>query len=173
MELTAVYAAFGSDRTSGLVQTVSLGALRTFGVYEAVKVRSRLKKLNRQKLRAAAPKMWERIKDGDTDLARDLTQAVLVSNIPLVVEVLDLLEIEHDGNGFFAKDGDYSSQFSNGWEQKVFKHCKDRFDTDLVLLYINHLGWEMDALDKPFLGSGPTKKPAKKAAKRPAKKAAA
>ena len=151
MELTAVYEAFGSDRTCNLVRSVSLGALRTFGVYEAIKVRSRLRTLNRQKLRAVAPRLWERIKDGDAGLARDLSQAVLVSNIPLVVEVLDLLEIEHDGNGFFAKDGDYSSQLSDGWEQRVFEHCKDRFDTDLVLLYINHLGWEMEALAEPFL----------------------
>jgi len=151
VELTEVYEAFGSDRTSRLVRSVSLGALRTYGVYEAIKVRSRLRTLNRQKLRAAAPRLWEQIKDGDADLARDLSQAVLVSNIPLIVEVLDLLEIEHDDNGFFDKDSDYSSQLSDGWEQRVFEHCKDRFDPDLVLHYINHLGWELEALAEPYL----------------------
>ena len=158
MELTQVYEAFGRDRTSGLVRSVSLGALRTYGVYEAIKVRSRLRTLNRQKLRAAAPRMWEQIKGGDADLARDLSQAVLVSNIPLIIEVLDLLEIEHDDNGFFDKDGDYSGQLSEGWQRRVVEHCKDRFDPDLVLLYVNHLGWELQALDEPYLE--PTELPA-------------
>ncbi len=151
MELTAVYRAFGSDRTCKLVRSVSLGALRTYGVYEAIKVRSGLRRLNRQKLRDAAPRMWQQIKDGDADLARDLSQAVLVSNVPLVVEVLDLLGIEHDGNGFFAREGDYSGQLFDGWAERAFAHCRDRFDTDLVLLYINHLGWEMKALAEPYL----------------------
>ncbi len=156
MELGAIYEAFGRDRSCKLVRSISLGALKTYGVYEAIKVRSRQRTLNRQKLRAAAPQMWERIKDGDADLARDLSQAVLVSNIPMIIVVLDLLEIEHDDNGFFAKDSDYSSQLSEGWDQRVFDNCKDNYDEDLVLLYINHLGWETGVLEAPFLGATET-----------------
>lgn len=155
-----MYRAFGQERSDRLVRTISIGALKTFGVYEAVKVRSRLHRLNRQKLRAAAPKLWERVTDGDADLARDLTQAVLVSNIPVVVDVLERLGIEHDGNGFFAKDGDYSEQLADGWAGRVYAECRQSHDEDLLLLYVNHLGWETDSLDEPFLGDSAAAKPA-------------
>ena len=154
MDLVRVYAALGQDRCIRLVRTISIGALRTYGVYEAIKIRSRLHTLNRQKLRAVSAKLWKRIADGDADLARDLSQGVLVSNIPLVVAVLDHLGIEHDDNGFFAKDADYSQQFASGWTESVFKEFTGRYSEDLVLLYINHLGWETGALDSPYMGPG-------------------
>ena len=153
MGLAEVYVALGQERTSRLARTISIGALKTFGVYKRLKIRSRLHKLNRQKLRAAAPKLWRRITAGDGDLARELSQAVLVSNIPLMVDVLDLLEIDHDENGFFAKDFDYSEQLSGGWAKRVSEEFSDRYSEDLVLLYINHLGWETGMLDEPFVGS--------------------
>ncbi len=152
MDLVGVYAALGQDRCTRLVRTISIGALRTYGVYQAIKIRSRLHTFNRQKLRAASQKLWRRILDGDADLARDLSQGVLVSNIPLVVAVLDFLEIQHDDNGFFAKDDDYSQQFAAGWPEAVFEEFSGRFSEDLVLLYINHLGWETGALDIPYMG---------------------
>ena len=129
-----------------------MGALRTFGVYGAMKIRSRLRTLNRRKLASIAPRLWDRIQNGDKGLERDLTQAVLVSNIPMIVSVLDLLGIEHDGNGFFDKDGDYTDKFTEGWEARVVEHCRGSFDDDLVLLYVNHLGWEAGVLDRPYLG---------------------
>lgn len=152
MDLVEVYQALGEGLTDRLVRTVSIGALKTYGVYEAIKVRSRLHTLNRQKLRAAAPRMWRRIAEGDAELARELTQAVLVSNILLIVEVLDLLGIEHDENGFFEKDADYTDQLASGWEKTVFDEFKERYPVELVLLYINHLGWETGLLEKPYLG---------------------
>ncbi len=152
MELAAVYKALGRKRSCDLVKGVSMGALRTFGVYGAIKIRSRLRTLNRRKLASIAPRLWDRIQDGDKGLERDLTQAVLVSNIPMIVSVLDLLGIEHDGNGFFDKDGDYTDKFSEGWEARVVEHCRARFNDDLVLLYVNHLGWEAGVLDSPYLG---------------------
>ena len=153
MELAEVYVALGQDRTVQLARTISMGALRRFGVYEGIKIRSRLKKFNRQRLRAAAPTLWRRIASGDTGLARELSQAVLVSNTPLIVEVLDLLEIEHDENGFFDRDFDYSAQLTSDWADKAFEAFRTRYPEELVLLYINHLGWETDSLDRPFLGS--------------------
>lgn len=152
MDLAEVYEALGQERVAPSIRTISMGALKTFGVYQAVKVRSRLRKLNRSNLRRAAETLWQRVADGDTDLGRDLSQAVLVSNIPLVTSVLDFLEIEHDGNGFYSKDSDHSDQLSEGWAERAFAHCEDRFDQDLVLLYINYLGWETEALKEPFLG---------------------
>ena len=154
MDLVGVFEALGQERCIRLVRTISIGALRTYGVYGAIKIRSRLHTLNRQKLRASSPKLWKRIAEGDADLARDLSQGVLVSNIPLVVAMLDFLDIEHDDNGFFAKDADYSEQFSPGWAGTVFEEFSGRYSEDLILLYINHLGWETSVLDGPYLGPG-------------------
>ena len=152
MDLAEVYVALGQERTVRLVRTISIGALKTYGVYAGIKIRSRLRKFNRRNLRSAAPRLWLRMKAGDSALAQELSQAVLVSNIPLIVFVLDLLQIEHDGNGFFSKDTDYSSQLTAGWEERVFAEAANRYPEDLVLLYINHLGWETATLGRPYLG---------------------
>lgn len=159
MDLAEVYEALGQERVAGSIGTISMGALKTFGVYQSLKVGSRLRKLNRLNLQRATGRLWQRVADGDTDLGRDLSQAVLVSNIPLVTEVLDCLELEHDGNGFFSKDSDHADKLTEGWAERAFAHCKDRFDQDLVLLYINYLGWETKALDEPFLGGGTDSEP--------------
>lgn len=159
MDLAEVYEALGQERVAGSIRTISMGALKTFGVYQSLKVGSRLRKLNRSNLQRAAGRLWQRVADGDTDLGRDLSQAILVSNIPLVTEVLDCLELEHDGNGFFSKDSDHADKLTEGWAERVFAHCKDRFDQDLILLYINYLGWEAKALDAPFLGEGTGSEP--------------
>ncbi len=153
MKLTDAYRALGQSRFDALVGAVSMGALKTFSVYENFKVRSRLGKLNRQRLRRAAPKLWERITGGDGDLARDFAQAVLVSNIDFVVSVLDFLEIPHDANGFFDKDANPGEKLKNGWRQKVFDEFRERHGEALVLFYINHLGWEMDKSGEPFTGA--------------------
>lgn len=152
MDLAEVYEALGQERVVRTARSISMGALKTFGVYQALKVGSRLRKLNRSNLQRAARNLWQRVADGDTDLGRDLSKAVLVSNIPLVIDVLDCLELEHDGNGFFSEDSDHADKLSEGWAEKAFAHCKDRFDQDLLLLYINYLGVETEALDEPFLG---------------------
>lgn len=153
MELAEVYQALGEERTARLVRTVSIGALKTFGVYKDVKVRSQLHTLNRQKLRAAASKLWQRIVAGDKDLATTVGQAVLVSNVPLIIESLDFLEIEHDGNGYFDKDADYSKRFAAGWERTLFDRFRERYPEELVLFYVNHLGCETGTLERPFLGA--------------------
>ena len=153
MQLTDAYRALGQQRFDTLVSSVSIGALKTYSVYEGFKVRSRLGKLNRQRLRRASPKLWERIAGGDGGLARDFAQAVLVSNIDFVVNVLDFLEIPHDGNGFFDKDADPGEKLKDGWRQKVFAEFRERRGEALVLFYINHLGWEMERMDEPFTGA--------------------
>ena len=154
MDLAEVYVALGQERTVRLVRTISIGALKTYGVYKGIKIRSRLRKFNRRNLRSSAPKLWLRMRGGDSALAQELSQAVLVSNIPLIVYVLDLLQIEHDDKGFFTKDADYSSQLTAGWEGRVYEAAADRYSEDLVLLYINHLGWETETLGQPYLGPG-------------------
>ena len=162
MDLVGVFRALGQERCSRLVRSISIGAIRTFKLYEAIKVRSRLRTLNRQKLRAAVPKLWARIDGGDADLAHDLAQAVLVSHIALVVGVLDSLGIEHDGNGFFSKDADHSDKFGPGWPEAALRQFGEGHPPEVVLLYINYLGWETGCLDQPFLGpsdDGPASEP--------------
>lgn len=153
MELAEVYQALGEERTARLLRTVSIGALKTFGVYKDVKVRSQLHTLNRQKLRAASPKLWQRIVAGDEDLAATVGKAILVSNVTLIIESLDFLEIEHDGAGYFDRDGDYSTRFAEGWERMLFERFRERYPEELVLFYVNHLGSELGTLERPFLGT--------------------
>lgn len=159
MTLTDAYRALGRPRFDTLVGAVSIGALKTYSVYEGFKARSRLGKLNRQRLRRAAPRLWARIAEGDSGLARDFAQAVLVSNIDFVVSVLDFLEIPHDGNGFFDKDANPGEKLSNGWRQRVFDEFRGRRGEALVLFYINHLGWEMGRAEEPFTGAEPPASP--------------
>ncbi len=153
MKLTDAYRALGQQRFDTLLSSVSIGALKTYSVYDGFKIRSRLGKLNRQRLRRASPRLWERITEGDGDLARDFAQAILVSNIEFIVNALDFLEVPHDGNGFFDKEADPGKKLSNGWRQKVFDEFRERYGEDLVLFYINHLDWEMGLADEPFTGA--------------------
>jgi len=131
---------------------VSMGALKTFKVYDAFKIRTHLSKLNRERLRNAAPKLWARIEQGDEDLAKEVAQGALVSHMDLVVEALDFLEIPHDGNGFFDKDAEASEKLVDGWQSRLFEALREKYPESLVLLYINHLEWEMGEPTAAFTG---------------------
>ena len=104
MQLADVFGALGWSRFDELLKNISIGSLRTYQVYESFKIHARLSKVNRERLRKAAPKLWGRLQEGDEVLARELAHAVLICHLSMVVEVLDFLEIAHDGNGFFDKD---------------------------------------------------------------------
>jgi len=153
MTLSEVFAGLGRERFDGILRGVSMGALKTYKVYEAFKVRTRLLKLNRDKLRKAAPKLWDRLAEGDDDLARELAQGALVSNLEMIIEVLDFLEIPHDGNGFFDQDDDAKERLTEGWQERVFAEFGERYPEPLLLLYVNHLDWEMNEPDKVFLAA--------------------
>ena len=70
----------------------------------------------------------------------------------MIVDVLDFLEIPHDGNGFFDKDGSAKDQLTDGWPRRVLDHFQDKYPKSLILLYINHLDWELGEPSAPFLG---------------------
>ena len=131
---------------------VSMGKLRTFQVYDSFKVHAAMNKLNREKLRKALPRLWDRLEEGDNDVAREAAQAILVSNLPFVAEVLDFLEIPHDGNGFFEKNNRTGDTLGEGWQQRVHAKFKDQYPEALILLYSNHLAWETDPSAEVFLG---------------------
>ena len=153
MELSEVYRGLGRERFGDLLRCVSMGGLKTFQVYESFKIRTRLSKLNRDRLRKAAPRLWERIEQGDEDLAKELAQGVLVSQIGFVVEALDFLGIEHDGNGFFDKDAKVDEKLIEGWQSRVLEQFRDSHPEALILLYVNHLEWEQGDKSEVFLGA--------------------
>ena len=80
------------------------------------------------------------------------SQAILVSNLPFVVDVLDFLDIPHDGNGFFDKNNQLGDSLQEGWQRRVHAAFKEKYPESLILLYANHLAWETDSSMEIFLG---------------------
>jgi hypothetical protein len=149
MQLCDVFLELGEDRFSQLVGGISIGRLKTFQLYERFKTRSHLVKLNVETLRKAAPRLWSRLKDHNDDFATDLAQAVLVSHLNMIIEVLNFVGIPHE-DGFFAKDLDAKPHLTEGWEARVFEHFQGKYPDALLLFYINHLGWELLGAEKFF-----------------------
>jgi hypothetical protein len=149
MQLCDVFLQLGEDRFSQLVGAISIGKLKTFQLYERFKTRSHLAKLNVETLRKAAPRLWSRLKDHNDDYATDLAQAVLVSHLDMIVEVLNFTGIPHE-DGFFAKDLDAKPYLTEGWEARVFEHFNGKYPEALLLFYVNHLAWELLGSEKFF-----------------------
>jgi hypothetical protein len=151
MDLTDVHRALGRERFEELIRGVSMGSLKTYRAFDNFKIHAHLHKLNRERLRRAIPQLWARIEEGDQDLAREVSQAALVSNLALVAAVLDFLGIPHDGSGFFEKDTIAAEQLKDGWQQRVWDEYREKYPPALVLLYINHLDWELGNPSAPFI----------------------
>ena len=152
MTLSEVFQGLGRERFDAILRGVSMGSLKRYQVYETFKIRARVTKLNREKLRAAASKLWARLEEGEEELAREIAQGALVSNINLVVDVLDFLGIEHDGNGFFDKDVSGEDELSEGWQARALAEFSERHPEPLLLLYINHLDFELGKPETVFVG---------------------
>jgi hypothetical protein len=149
MQLCDVFLELGEDRFSQLIRTISMGKLKTYQLYERFKTRSHLAKLNVETLRKAAPRLWVRLKDHNDDYATDLAQAVLVSHLEMIIDVLNFLGIPHE-DGFFAKDLDAKPFLTEGWESRVFTQFQGKYPDALLLFYINHLAWELMGSEKFF-----------------------
>lgn len=141
MKLSDAFLAQGEQGFADLLRRVSISRLKTYQLYEPLKVRTHLHKLNSETLRKAAPRLWERLGQGDEDLAADLAQAVLVCHLDMIIATLDLLGVPHQ-DGFFAKDADVSSYLTEGWQQRAYDALKDRFPPQVLAFYLNHLGIE-------------------------------
>lgn len=152
MDLSSVFQTLGRSALDELVRRISLGTLKSYQMYDQFKVRARLSKLNAEHLRKATPRLWERLEQGDQELARELAQAVLVSNIAMVVEVLDFLKIPHDGSGFLQKDASAEQYLTEGWQQRVMQQFRGRYPEALLRLYVNHLLWETNKQAEVFAG---------------------
>ncbi len=149
MQLSEVYIGLGEPALGELLRSISLGRLKTFQLYDRLKVRLHLNKLNSETLRRSATRLWPRLKEGEEDLATELAQAILICNLNMIVAVLNFLEIPHE-EGFFAKDLDASKYLTEGWQQRVFDRFKGEFPEKTLLFYINHLDWEMTQAETVF-----------------------
>lgn len=149
MQLSEVYIGLGEPALGELLRSISLGRLKTFQLYERLKLRLYLNKLNSETLHRSAVRLWPRLKEGDEELATELAQAILISNMGMIVAVLDFLGIPHE-EGFFAKDLDAKKYLTDGWQQRVFEKFKGEFPEKALLFYINHLAWEMTQSEEVF-----------------------
>lgn len=153
MDLAGALVELGRDRFDRLVAGISIGSLKRYQVFDNFKIRAGVSKLNREKLRKAGPGFWSRIEAGESELAKEIAQAVLVSHLDFVAAALDFLEIPHDGNGFFDKDDATREKLREGWQKRVYERFNDEFPEELVLLYINHLDWELNKPENAYLGT--------------------
>ncbi len=142
MELSDIFLGLGQDSFAQLVRSISIGKLKTFQLYDRLKTRLHLQKINSENLRKATPRFWARVNEKDETFATELAQAVLVSHLDMITAALNVLGIPNE-DGFFAKDLEAKTYLTEGWQQRVFDALKDRFPEPLLVFYINHLGWEL------------------------------
>jgi hypothetical protein len=154
MELHEIFQGLGEERFRELLRQISIGKLKTYQLYEPLKVRGRFPKLNTEALRKSAPRLWQRLAEGDEDLASELAQSILVSRMDLIVAVLDFLGIPHH-DGFFEKETPLADHLTDGWQQRVFEAFRETHAPALVVFYINHLTKEAEQLDSLYLPASP------------------
>jgi hypothetical protein len=153
MPLSQVYVGLGQDDLRELLTTISLGKLKTYQMFEPLKLRLHLTKLNSETLRRSAARVWPRLEQGDEDLAKELGQAILISHMGLIVSVLDELGIPHQ-EGFFDKDLDSSKYLTEGWQQRVYEKFRGQYPDAALRFYLNHLAFD-------FAESAPVFSPAR------------
>jgi hypothetical protein len=149
MQLCDIFLRLGEDHFQQLLRSISLGRLKTYQIFERVKTRLYLNKLNSETLRKAAPRIWTRLGEHDDDFATDLAQAILVSHLDMIQAVLDHLGVPHQ-NGFFDKDADVVSHLKDGWQQEVWDKFSPTANHAALLFYINHLAWEIAKAEDVF-----------------------
>jgi hypothetical protein len=142
MPLTDVFLSIGGDGFGRVIHSISIGKLKTYQLYDRFKTRTHLPKLNAENLQKATPRLWARLSEKDEEYAQDLSQAVLVSHLDMIVAVLNFLGIPHE-DGFFAKDLDAKPHLTEGWQERVLEKFKDVYPEPLLRFYIAHLSWEL------------------------------
>jgi hypothetical protein len=149
MQLCDIFLNLGEENFEQAMRSVSMGKLRTYQLFDRVKARLHVNKLNSETLRKAAPRVWTRLAERDDDVATDLSQAILVSHLDMIKAVLDHLGVPHE-DGFFAKDADVSAHLKDGWQAEVWEKFRGAFPPAALLFYINHLAWEVAKAENVF-----------------------
>jgi hypothetical protein len=149
MQLSEVFLALGEERLRDLVKGISIGKLRTYQLYERFKIRTHLSKLNTENLRKATPRFWQRLSEKDNEFASDLSQAILIPHMEMIVAVLNFLGVPNQ-QGFFEKDLDAKKHLTDGWQARAWGQFHDQYSPALLLFYLNHLTSELN-LGEAFL----------------------
>src|SRR5690242_5671333 len=142
MQLCDIFLGLGEDNLQNNLRSVSMGRLRTYQLFDRMKARLHLNKLNSETLRKSAPRVWSRIEAHDDEFATDIAQAILVSHLDMIKAVLDHLGIPHE-DGFFAKDAEIAGYLKDGWREGAWEKFHAAFPPAALLFYINHLAWEI------------------------------
>jgi hypothetical protein len=149
MQLSDIFLQLGEENFNNLLHGISMGRLKTYQLYDRMKTRLYLNKLNSETLRKAAPRIWTRMGERDDEFATDIAQAVLISHLDMIRAVLDHQGIPHE-DGFFAKDADVAGHLPEGWQQPVWEKFRTVYPAPALLFYINHLGWEITKAEQVF-----------------------
>jgi len=149
MQLTDIFLGLGEESFGQLLRAVSIGRLKTYQIFDRVKTRLHLTKLNSETLRKATPRIWARLQERDEEFATDVAQTILVSHLDMIQAVLNFLEVPHE-DGFFAKDADVASHLTEGWRERVWEKFHAAYPPAPLLFYINHLAWEMAKAEEVF-----------------------
>ena len=152
MQLADIFLRLGEARFAELLRAISLGRLKTYQLFDALKTRLHLTKLNAETLRKAAPRLWARLGEGESakDLATELAQAILISHMDMIKAVLDDIGVPHQ-EGFFDKDADVSGHLKHGWQTRSWEKFRAAYPPAALLFYINHLNWEVAKAQDVFL----------------------
>jgi hypothetical protein len=150
MHVCDIFLGLGEEAFRELLRSISLGKLKTYQLYERIKARLHTPKLNTEALKKVAPRSWQRIVEHDDEFATELSQAILVSHLDMIVAVLGFLEIPNE-DGFFSKDQDASKSLTEGWQARVFEHFRTTYPEPLLLFYINHLAVEVQKAEQLFV----------------------
>jgi hypothetical protein len=153
MRLSELFLGLGQDTFPQLLRGVSLGKLRTYQLFDRVKTRAHLGKLNQENLRKAAPRLWSRLGEQDEELASDLSQAILVSHLDMIIAVLNFLEVPHN-DGFFDKNAELASKLTGEWQQRAYEKFKGTHPEAILRFYLNHLAREVDENSALFQPAG-------------------
>ena len=149
MQLCDIFLRLGEERFDQNMRSISIGKLKTYQLFERVKTRFHLSKLNSETLRKCSPRVWARLEEHDDEFATDLSQAILVSHLDMIKAVLDHLGVPHE-EGFFAKDADVSKHLTEGWQRAAWDKFHAAFPPAPLLFYINHLAWEVAKAEEVF-----------------------
>lgn len=149
MQLCDIFLNLGEENFQDNLRSVSIGRLKTYQLFDRLKTRLHVHKLNSETLRKAGPRLWPRLVARDDEFATDLAQAILVSHLDMIKAVLDHLGVPHE-DGFFAKDADVSKYLNEGWQQGAWEKFHAAFPPAPLLFYINHLAWEIAKAEAVF-----------------------
>lgn len=149
MQLSDIFLRLGQDNFQQLLKVISIGKLKTYQLFDRVKTRLYLNKLNSETLRKSAPRVWTRIEEHDEEFAAEIAQAILVSHLDMIIAVLNHLGIPHE-EGFFAKDAEVAGYLKEGWQQQVWDQFHAAYPAPALVFYINHLAWEIAKAEEVF-----------------------